>query len=106
MQDRVVEIADAAPALIIEEPFLFTATYHFLASRGVRVPEDVSLLCTDEDPMFSWCEPSVAHISFDQRPVVRRVARWVAGVSRRNPEKRQKQDPAKFVAGGTIGPAR
>ena len=93
-------------ALIIEEPFLFTATYHFLASQGVRVPEDISLLCIDVDSMFSWCEPSVAHISFDQRPVVRRVARWVAGVSRRNPEKKQKQVSAKFVPGGTIGSAR
>ena len=28
------------------------------ALDGLRVPEDVSLVCTDADPHFDWCRPS------------------------------------------------
>ena len=36
-------------ALIIDEAPLFAATQQFLAGRRLRVPEDVSLVCTDAD---------------------------------------------------------
>jgi DNA-binding LacI/PurR family transcriptional regulator len=65
-------------ALIVEETFLFNAAFHYLAKRGLRVPQDVSLVCTDDNPDFAWCEPSVTHIRWDYRPVVRRVVRWAA----------------------------
>ncbi|MDC0275300.1 substrate-binding domain-containing protein [Verrucomicrobiales bacterium] len=37
-------------ALILDKPFLYNAAYHRLARRGLRVPEDVSLVCTDGLP--------------------------------------------------------
>ena len=57
-------------AFILDEPYLFHATYHYLAQRNLRVPQDVSLVCTDGDSGFSWCRPSVAHIAWDYQPVV------------------------------------
>ena len=93
-------------ALILEETFLFNAAFHYLAKRGLRVPQDVSLVCTDEDPDFTWCEPSVAHIRWDHRPVVRRVVRWAANVSHGKDDRRQTLTKAEFVVGGTIGPAK
>jgi DNA-binding LacI/PurR family transcriptional regulator len=69
------------------------------------VPEDVSLVCSDSDPTFAWCEPSIAHITWDSRPVVRRIVRWVANVSRGREDVRQNFGPAEFIPGGTIGPA-
>ena len=92
-------------ALIIEEAPFFIATQQFLARVGLGVPEDVSLICADPDPGFSWCEPTVAHIRWDSRPVVRRLVRWAATVSRGGRDVRQDFVPAEFVEGGTVGPA-
>jgi hypothetical protein len=92
-------------ALILQETFLYTAAFHYLAKRGLRVPQDVSLICTDDNTDFVWCEPSVAHIRWDYRPVVRRVVRWAANVSHDKDDRRQTLTKAEFVEGGTIGPA-
>jgi DNA-binding LacI/PurR family transcriptional regulator/DNA-binding transcriptional regulator YhcF (GntR family) len=91
-------------ALIIQEAALFAAAQQFLARRGLRVPEDVSLICTDADPTFAWYKPSVAHIRWDSRPVVRRIVRWAANIGSGKPDVRQVLTPAEFVPGGTIGP--
>jgi DNA-binding LacI/PurR family transcriptional regulator len=91
-------------ALIIDEVPLFAAAQQFLGQRRLRVPQDVSLVCTDADPSFDWCQPPISHIRWDSRPVVRRVVRWVADVGRGKPDLRQTFTPAEFVLGGTIGP--
>lgn len=93
-------------ALIIDEAPFFVAAQQFLAGRGLRVPEDVSLVCTDADPAFAWCKPAVSHIRWDSHPVVKRILRWVANVSTGEKDLRQTLTPAEFVTGGTIGPAK
>jgi len=91
-------------ALILDEVYQFYAAYHYLASRGLRVPQDVSLVCTDWDPGFIWCEPSVAHIYWDYHPVVRRIMRWVNNVARGIDDRRQSFTKAEYIDGGTVGP--
>jgi DNA-binding LacI/PurR family transcriptional regulator len=92
-------------ALIVDEVHFFAAAHQFLAQRRLRVPQDVSLVSTDDDPAFIWCEPSVAHIRWNAGPVVRRVVHWAAHVSAGQRDVRQSFTPARFVPGGTIGPA-
>lgn len=92
-------------ALIIDEVPLFAAAQQFLARRRLLVPENVSLVSMDADPSFDWCQPSISHLRWDSRPVVRRVVRWVDNVSHGKPDLRQVFTPAEFVPGGTIGPA-
>lgn len=92
-------------ALILDEPYLYYAVYHYLARRGIRVPQDVSLVCTDGDPGFAWCQPSVAHFHWNQRPVIRRIVRWTNNVSRGKEDKGQTLTKAEFVEGGTVGRA-
>jgi LacI family transcriptional regulator len=90
-------------ALIVDEVQFFFATMQFLMNRGLRVPQDVSLVCTDGSPIFEWGKPTVAH--WDTRPVVRRIVRWAATVSRGEKDLRQTLTKAEFFEGGTIGPA-
>ena len=90
-------------ALILDEPFLYHAAVHFLMKRGLRVPEDVSLICTDADPGFAWCNPSISHIRWDYRPVVRRIVRWADNVAHGKEDRRQTRTKAEFVEGGTVG---
>jgi DNA-binding LacI/PurR family transcriptional regulator len=92
-------------ALICGETLIFAAALQFLAARGLRVPRGVSLVCSDADPTFAWAEPSVAHIRWNPQPVVRCIVRWAANVSRGKEDRRQTFTKAKFVEGGTMGPA-
>jgi DNA-binding LacI/PurR family transcriptional regulator len=92
-------------ALILDEPFEYHAAYHHITRRGLRVPEDVSLVCTDYHPTFAWCRPTIAHFFWDYRPVVRRAVRWANNIALGKEDRRQSGTKVKFVAGGTIGPA-
>ncbi len=93
-------------ALITQEPPFFLAAMQFLMSRGLRVPQDVSLVCADGDPGFAWLHPSVSHIAWDSAPVVRRAVRWAANIARGKQDIRQILTKAAFVPGGTVGPAK
>jgi hypothetical protein len=92
-------------ALIVDEAALFIAVMQFCLARRLRVPEDLSLICTDADPAFAWCRRSVAHIDWQRRPVLRRVFQWAEHLSRGKPDTRQALSVAKFVPGESIGPA-
>jgi DNA-binding LacI/PurR family transcriptional regulator len=92
-------------AMIIDEAPFLVAALQFLGGRGLQVPGDVSLVCSDGDPAFLWCQPTIAHIRWDSRPVVRRIVRWAANVSRGEKDLRQTLTKAEFFEGGTIGPA-
>jgi hypothetical protein len=107
LQDLLSSLFRVSPpsALIIDAAPLFTAAQQFLARRDLRVPAQVSLICTDPDPTFAWCVPSIAHIRWDSQPLVCRIVRWVAAVGRGERDLRQTSVRAEFVAGGTIGPA-
>ena len=91
-------------ALILDEPFLFHAAKHHLAHRGFHAPAQVSLVCTEPDPTFAWCQPTIAHFNWDYRPVVRRVVRWADKVARGKEDRRQTLTKIEFIEGGTIGP--
>ncbi len=93
-------------ALILDEAVFFSATMQFLASRGIRVPQQVSLICTNDDPAFSWCTPTISHIHWDPAKMVHRIVRWAAAVSQGRRIVRQTTMPAKFIAGGTAGLVR
>ncbi len=91
-------------ALIVDEASWFVAAMQFLIRRGLRVPADVSMICTDDDAAFACCDPPIACITWDTRPLVRRVLNWASNVSRGKPDLRQTTTPAAFVPGGSIAP--
>ncbi len=93
-------------ALILDEAYHFAAAQQHLAQRGLLAPQHVSLVCASPDPTFAWCQPTVAHIHYDFRPVLRRVVRWAANVACGRDDRRQSFTKAEFVDGGTIGPVR
>lgn len=92
-------------AFLVDEAWLFHAVKHHLASEGILCPQDVSLICTDPDPTFAWCRPTIAHIRWDRGPLQRRILRWLANVRAGNTDLAQMEVAAEFIPGGTIGPA-
>lgn len=91
-------------ALLVQESRLFAAVQQYLAARGLRVPQDVSLVCDDPDPTFVWQMPTVAHIRWDVDACVRNLMRWAGNTARGRDDRRRLLTKATLVAGGTIGP--
>lgn len=92
-------------ALIVDEPFVFHAVKDHLARIGIMAPENVSLICRDPDQTFAWLHPSVSHVRWDHRPIVRRIVNWATNISQGRKDRRQTLTKAEFVEGGTVGPA-
>jgi len=91
-------------ALIVQDGLLFSAVQQHLARLGILAPEHVSLACTDAYPTFEWSRPTIAHIAWDSKPVVKWVLKWADNISRGKDDRRKSTTLAKFIDGGTIGP--
>jgi DNA-binding LacI/PurR family transcriptional regulator len=92
-------------ALIIDDVLLVTGILQFLGRRKLVIPDQISLVLTDDDPSFAWCVPPIACIRWDGAPIVRRIVRWATALSLGRQDIRQVLYPAEFIAGGTIGTA-
>ncbi len=92
-------------ALLVDEAYLFHAVKHQLAACGFRCPEDVSLVCSDPDPSFQFCRPTVAHIGWNRAKLVQHAVRWVKSVQSGKNHPEQKEIPAEFVEGESLGVA-
>jgi len=92
-------------ALILDEVFLYNAALHYLSSRGLRVPQDVSLISTDPSRIFEICRPSIAHMAWEHHAMRRQVLRWVDQVGRGKDVRKKTITQCKYVHGGTVGPA-
>ncbi|MGE9293316.1 MAG: substrate-binding domain-containing protein, partial [Puniceicoccales bacterium] len=45
-------------AMIIANPYVYVTTRMFLAENGLKVPQDVSLIAREDDPLFSYLTPN------------------------------------------------
>lgn len=92
-------------ALIVDEGVFVPPILQYCIKAGLRIPEDFSLVCTDPDPAFAWCKPSIAHIKWDSRPIARRVVKWATNVASGREDHQKSFFKASFIGGDTIGPA-
>ena len=92
-------------ALIVDTSSLYIATLQFLAEKGIRSPEEVSLVATDPHELFGWCRP-VAHIVWDYNRALARIRRWADHISQGRPDTRETHIKARLIPGETIGPAK
>jgi DNA-binding LacI/PurR family transcriptional regulator len=92
-------------AIIIYSATQYFATTQFLINRGLRVPQDVSLVCIDKDPFFDRFQPSISHVSWNSNLMVNRIVRWANNISQGKEDIRQTKIKAEFIEGGTVGVA-
>lgn len=93
-------------AIYVDEAFLALVVYEFLLKRGIRVPEDVSLISNVEDLAFEWNSPVISHFRWDTAAIGRRVLQWADNVAQGKEDFRQVSTKVTFVEGGTIAQAR
>jgi DNA-binding LacI/PurR family transcriptional regulator len=106
-QDCLEQLFRVTPptALFLDTNMLFYAAQHYLARHPQYDLKKVSLFCSDYDPLFEWCTPSVACFHYDLKPVVRRIVRWVNKLGRGEDDRRQTFTKVKLLEGETIQPA-
>lgn len=75
----------------------------FLARRGLRVPEDVSLMLLNDQPEAEWFVPELSRYRWPFRQMAGRMVRWVEGAAELKDSVFVEAD---FADGGSIGPAR
>lgn len=90
--------------LQVGNPGEAVAVLAWLGRRGLRVPEDVSLICELMDNTLAWHRPAIAHFTVDFEFIARRIIRWVKAVADGKIDLKQAACLAKFDAGGSIMP--
>jgi len=102
----LVNLFRATPptALMMEDASLCIAAMQFLARRRILIPEHLSLVFLEDDSTLSWCQPSIAHLSWDHREIAQIIAKWVSTVRGGMSINKDFKIPARFVPGGSIGP--
>lgn len=93
-------------ALLTLTPDTCDALLAFLANRGLRVPQDVSVICLMSDAVFNMRLPPLAHFEWPMQGLVRQTMRWIKGVAAGHPGRQARTCTATFVPGGTIAPPR
>ncbi len=91
-------------AMIIDEVPKVIAAMQFLLQRGIKVPEQVSLVSTDHD-LLGWCHLGIAHIKWDTTKISTHILRWIRAVEKGKGNRKTIYIPAEFIPGGSIGPA-
>ena len=95
------------PTLIqVTTPGMAIGVMSFLSRRGLRVPDDVSLISETMDNTLAWHRPAIAHFTADFAFIVRRVVRWVKAVADGVRDLHQAACLADFDPGGSIAPPR
>ena len=101
--DRLLEHTPPT-AMMVCDPVLFHATQLHLAHRGFKAPDKISLFCDDYSESFDWATPSIAHLRWDHRPIIRRVIEWTKNLTTGREDSKRSFIKAEFVDGETIGP--
>ena len=92
-------------AIIIANIQVIPALLQFLGNRRLTVPAQISLVASDDDPSFEWCDPEFSRIRWNSAPAIRRIVRWATAIHCGREDLKQVVYPSEFVEGGTIGPA-
>lgn len=95
-------------ALVVSNSYAYLSTASLLAQRGLRVPQDISLISRDDDPFLGSLVPAPTRYRVDPHTFAKKMLSLLLQVLKRTPALRS---PAlllpKFTAGGsTCAPAR
>lgn len=77
-----------------------------LSVSGIRVPEDISVICGMDDPLLAYHVPAITRYSVNMLAYARRLSRMVLQVANAEAIKADRvQVEPRFIRGETLGPA-
>ncbi len=92
-------------AFVVDESFLATVVYHHLIQRGLRVPEDVSIFCSEPSITSGWSQAVISHTNWSSKSMVKPTLRWIKTVALGRNDISHTLIKVDYVEGDTIGPA-
>jgi DNA-binding LacI/PurR family transcriptional regulator len=92
-------------AFVVDESFLGTVVYHDLIQRGLKVPEDISIFCSEPSIASGWSQAVISHLNWSSKAMVRPTLRWIKNVSLGRVDLSHSFIKVDYMEGDTIGPA-
>lgn len=107
MLGRLFDSATPPTALLVAKPAFYLTAVTFLAHRGLRVGEQVSLISRDHDTFLSYLKPAPAGYMLGPRVYAKRLFNMVLALAQGQPINRLSQyiEP-KFAPGDSLAPVR
>lgn len=104
--NRLLNGAESPTAMIISHPCYTMTVLGYLARMGKRIPEDVSIICRDNDSLFEFIVPSLAHYYMDRNRFVRRAVQLAIGIDQGLSLPPTTHLMPQFVPGESLAPRR
>jgi len=102
--DRLIRTAHRPTGLLVSRPFHFLTALTHLLQRGISLPDDLSLICRDNDPYLAHVVPDVTRYTFRRRHFADRLARLVIQLATTGSvPKREYRIIPQLHAGATVG---
>ena len=104
--DRAFSLKQRPTALVVTRASQLLTCYSWLASRGIKVPTDASLVCLANDSWYADLHPQVCHYLPNSQTMSRQIAKRVLELVATGQVLRDSiRMPLEYVPGATIGPA-
>lgn len=100
---RHFSVAHPPTALLVANPIYYLSVVTFLAQRGLRVPQDVSLVSRNDDAFLAYLTPQPARYTCNARTYAKRLLQPIQSILRGEPvaHRVQRIEP-KFIPGGSL----
>lgn len=104
--ERAFGLKERPTALVLTRAAQVLTCFSWLASRGIRTPLEVSLVCLPNDSWFSELYPPLSHYRADPQVTARHIAERVLELTTVGRVARKSiRLHREYVPGATIGPA-
>lgn len=91
--------------ILVTNSYYYLTVSGILHQMGLRVPEDVSLMCTDSDHFLPFMVPEASHYDFSHETFARKLSQKVKKIVHGQPlQQRETRIFPSFVPGASIAP--
>ncbi|BCX48193.1 hypothetical protein HAHE_21010 [Haloferula helveola] len=66
-------------AVVVTEDVHLLSLYGFCADRGIRIPDELSVISTNYESHFEWCQPKPTMLRFPNRKALSHFKEWLSG---------------------------
>jgi LacI family transcriptional regulator len=104
---RLLGKHEAPTGIVVCNSYAYLAAASLLAARGLRIPQDISLISRDDDPFLRFVVPTPARYVMSPHAFAKKVVGAVLQLTARDPVTHSKTRLVpQFAAGGSTGPAK